>query len=200
MRINFSEPTFEDLMTMKIPITVAEECAARSYLRVDNYYKRRKDGLCIVCREPLPKRRLRYCSDACGKWFSENHDWGPASHAALRANIEVNFVLQHVVSVIPGGAHWRTGEIIPERRSERDVKRGCCSRCKQPELDYAYLGDGTYRAHLDSRLEVDHIIPLNGRYRVKSCENHQSNLRVVCHRDHIEITKEQRRLGLIGKK
>ena len=50
------------------------------------------------------------------------------------------------------------------------------------------------------KLEVNHIIPLNGKKRINSCLNHLENLMTLCHKCHLLETKQQRLEGLIGKK
>jgi hypothetical protein len=45
--------------------------------------------------------------------------------------------------------------------------------------------------------EVNHIVPVNGSRYHFGCQNHQSNLEVLCHRCHVEVTAEQRAAGLI---
>lgn len=44
-------------------------------------------------------------------------------------------------------------------------------------------------------LEVNHIVPLAGRSRRESCAHHQSNLEVLCHDCHVDVTNEQRAVG-----
>jgi len=182
-----SKTTFEELMQPPAPPGIAQECVARSYLREGFYGKRRPDGLCIVCREPMPPRRMRYCSDKCAHWFTENHDWTTARHAAWRTNSKINFIV-----VVSHSSYTLKDDTIKEFDTSREY--ACCSRCKEPEQTYG--SDDYYK----SRLEVDHIIPINGGNRAKTCLNHQENLRVLCHRCHLEATKEQRKAGLIGRK
>ena len=50
----------------------------------------------------------------------------------------------------------------------------------------------------DGALEVNHIAPVNGEREDWSCQNHQSNLEVLCHSHHVRETKAQRRDGRIG--
>lgn len=44
------------------------------------------EGRCGVtaCNKPLPPRRRRWCSDACGNEWARNHSWTSARHAAKR--------------------------------------------------------------------------------------------------------------------
>lgn len=66
----------------------------------------------------------------------------------------------------------------PDRHEER-----ACPKCSKRPL-YSY--------------EVNHIVPLNGERSHFSCAHHQTNLEAICHGCHVEITKQQRRDGLIG--
>lgn len=52
------------------------------------------------------------------------------------------------------------------------------------------------REHAD---EVHHKMPMNGQRDTFSCLHHQENLEVLCHACHVAATREQRRLGLIGR-
>lgn len=133
------------------------------------YGVRMKDGLCVVCRNQLPIRKLRYCSKPCADWFAENHFWGMARTAAYK-RLVFNIA----------------------------TRSGCCSRCGEPEAPFGLPGDAEYPAYLRTRLEVDHIKPINGGARSTTCANHQDNLRVVCHSCHLVLTAEQRAAGLIG--
>lgn len=49
-----------------------------------------------------------------------------------------------------------------------------------------------------SLLECNHITPVNGDRQTFGCQNHQSNLEMLCHGHHLEATAEQRAAGLIG--
>ncbi len=40
--------------------------------------------------------------------------------------------------------------------------------------------------------EIHHVVPLQGRYRVVTCMNHQQNLQVLCHDCHKAVTARQR--------
>ncbi len=52
----------------------------------------------------------------------------------------------------------------------------------------------------DGALECNHIAPVNGDRQTFGCQNHQSNLEMLCHAHHLEVTAEQRAAGLIGRK
>jgi hypothetical protein len=40
--------------------------------------------ICYMCGGELPERRWYWCSDACVQRWTENHEWGAASAAAVR--------------------------------------------------------------------------------------------------------------------
>ncbi len=150
------------------------------------YVSAKRQDRCIVphCGKSLPPRRRRYCSNECAIWWPNNHYWTMAAGAAMKHNREVNSIAVKLKS-------WNGHEF------ERII--ACCSRCHKPPLG-EYEEGVTHREALDSRLEIDHIIPLNGSARSTTCLNHQENLRVVCHKCHLELTREQRKSGLIGRK
>jgi hypothetical protein len=85
---------------------------------------------------------------------------------------------------------WSDARNAAKRRS-----KWACERCgfkpsvvrKDPEARASY-------SRHELRLEVNHIQPLVGTYRGVTCLNHQSNLEVLCHRCHVAITNEQRRI------
>ena len=85
---------------------------------------------------------------------------------------------------------WSDARSAAKRRT-----RWACERCgfkpltvrKDPEAKVTY-------SRYELRLEVNHIRPLVGAYRGVTCLNHQSNLEVLCHRCHVSVTNEQRRL------
>ena len=80
------------------------------------------------------------------------------------------------------------------RRYARRRAKWTCQRCgfkpgpirRDPQAVKAY-------SRHELRLEVNHIVPLRGTYRVVSCSNHLSNLEVLCHRCHVAVTAGQRR-------
>ena len=85
---------------------------------------------------------------------------------------------------------WSAARVAARRRA-----KWSCERCglkpsivrKDPQVLATY-------SRLDLRLEVNHKQPLLGAYRGMTCLNHQSNLEVLCHRCHVEVTNGQRRL------
>jgi hypothetical protein len=79
------------------------------------------------------------------------------------------------------------------RRAARRRAKWTCERCgfkpnvikKDPVARLAYT-------RLALKLEVNHIQPLIGAYRVVTCLNHLTNLEVLCHACHVEVTGGQR--------
>lgn len=41
------------------------------------------DGRCVTCGDLLPARRVRYCSDQCGRADADQHVWDQARQVAL---------------------------------------------------------------------------------------------------------------------
>jgi len=41
------------------------------------------------------------------------------------------------------------------------------------------------------QLEVNHVVPIVGAGYGWSCRNHQDNLQVLCHLDHVIVTNQQ---------
>lgn len=79
------------------------------------------------------------------------------------------------------------------RRVARRRARYRCERCgfapatirRDPRARASY-------SRYELKLEVNHVRPLVGAYRLVSCANHQDNLEVLCHRCHVAATAEQR--------
>ncbi len=42
------------------------------------------------------------------------------------------------------------------------------------------------------KLEVNHIIPREGKGYGQGCHNHQENLETLCHACHLQVTADQR--------
>jgi hypothetical protein len=85
------------------------------------------------------------------------------------------------------------------RRAARRRARWACERCgfKPSEIRKDPIVRRAYSRH-ELRLEVNHIAPLVGSYRSVTCLNHQTNLEVLCHRCHLEVTRGQREGGGIA--
>jgi hypothetical protein len=78
------------------------------------------------------------------------------------------------------------------RRAARRRARWACERCgfKPSEIRKDPVARQQYSRY-ELRLEVNHIQPLVGSYRLVSCLNHQTNLEVLCHRCHAAVTRGQ---------
>jgi 5-methylcytosine-specific restriction endonuclease McrA len=68
-----------------------------------------------------------------------------------------------------------------------------CERCgfKPSQVRLDPVARPRYLRH-ELQLQVNHIVPLVGTYRLVTCANHLSNLEVLCHRCHVLVTGEQR--------
>ena len=67
---------------------------------------------------------------------------------------------------------------------------GMCERCRRFIAEY----ERDYMSRTSTPglvLEVNHIVPLNGAPRAKTCANHQMNLEVLCHDCHVAETTRQ---------
>ena len=65
---------------------------------------------CAWCGDPLPARRRRWCTDACGRVYADNHTWTAARQAALDRDgyrcVECGSGLDlHVHHAVPVGPH-----------------------------------------------------------------------------------------------
>ena len=79
------------------------------------------------------------------------------------------------------------------RRAARRRARWTCERCGfKPSVVRKDPAARRLYARHELRLEVNHILPLVGAYRIVSCLNHQTNLEVLCHRCHASVTRDQR--------
>lgn len=79
------------------------------------------------------------------------------------------------------------------RRAARRRAQWSCERCgfKPSKVRRDPAARGQYLRH-ELRLQVNHIEPLVGAYRLVTCANHLENLEVLCHRCHLAVTGEQR--------
>jgi 5-methylcytosine-specific restriction endonuclease McrA len=80
------------------------------------------------------------------------------------------------------------------RQAARRRAKWTCQRCGFRPAEVRRDPDArkAFRRH-ELRLEVNHILPLRGAYRVVTCANHLTNLEVLCHRCHNAATAAQRR-------
>lgn len=79
------------------------------------------------------------------------------------------------------------------RRAARRRSGYACERCgfKPAVVRRDPIQRRRYARH-ELRLEVNHIDPLAGSYRMVTCFNHQANLEVLCHACHVLATAGQR--------
>ena len=79
------------------------------------------------------------------------------------------------------------------RRVARRRARYRCERCgfEPSAIRRDPSARASYTRH-ELKLEVNHVAPLVGAYRLVTCANHQDNLEVLCHRCHLVATAEQR--------
>jgi hypothetical protein len=79
------------------------------------------------------------------------------------------------------------------RRVARRRAGYACERCGFRPADIRRDPEARrrYRRH-ELRLEVNHVAPLAGAYRLVSCANHQANLEVLCHACHVQVTTAAR--------
>jgi len=70
---------------------------------------------------------------------------------------------------------------------------GMCEHCKRFDADYSfhYPSADDRRSVIGLLLEVNHMTPLNGAPRAKTCANHQMNLETLCHACHVTVTTQQ---------
>ncbi len=124
-------------------------------------------GLCWRCGVALPPRRRHWCSDDCGQWWRNNHDWNSAREVALK------------------------------RDKHRCVK---CGADGYPISSSLYRGSYTGRTMFPVKLEVNHIVPREGKGYGQGCHNHQENLETLCHNCHVAVTRRQRKLQKAQKR
>ena len=83
------------------------------------------------------------------------------------------------------------------RRVARRRAGYACERCGFRPADIRRDPEARRRyARHALRLEVNHVVPLAGAYRLVSCANHQANLEVLCHACHALVTAAGRRQAL----
>ena len=113
-------------------------------------------GGCAWCGAALPARRRTWCSDRCGDRFWANHWWSVARRTAKRRDKY---------------RCTRCGAAPPKRPVKAAFKT-------QP----AYLrAMRAWRAEKrTARLEVNHIVPCEGKHGQLSCAHHLDNLETLC--------------------
>ena len=124
-------------------------------------------GHCWRCGVDLPPRRRHWCSDDCGQWWRRNHDWNSAREAALKRDNQ--YCVKCGADGKPTGYFYR---YTPGADSQYKVITG--------------------RTMFPVKLEVNHIVPREGRGYGQGCHNHQENLETLCHTCHLAVTAQQR--------
>lgn len=152
----------------------------------------RQVRVCFLCGEPQPKLRQFWCSDACVIEWSSNHEWTPASFAALkRAERQCERCRRSEVVVY---ACRVDGEPWPCRASREYDE--AWRRYRDGGPIPRVLGHG-HTERVDPvasvTLEVNHIDPRAGRGYHQGCHHHLSALEVLCHPDHVAETNRQMR-------
>ena len=173
------DPSFDELMQTddwRPPFAMTVTCVSLELVRMTT-----KLPHCMVwgvnpsCLRELTGRKMRYCSQTCADWWTSNHDWTAAREEALQ---RARFMC----------AHCRLSDaervLIPFRSFDRAAGEYVVTRIEQRWKQ---------RDPWAFRFEVNHIVPLRGTYRAKTCLNHQANLEVLCRDCHRIVTTAQRR-------
>lgn len=130
---------------------------------------------CNFCDTPLSGRRRSWCSRECYQEFTRTHHYGTSRTRCLiaaRAKCgcpEVAFIAR-VIDKETGGYKHR-----------RRTKHSVCAKCRKCSVEVGPL-------------ECDHITPRLGNKDSYSCLHHPTNLRMLCHSCHAEVTQLQRAL------
>ena len=121
-----------------------------------------EQGTCGACGKPLMGRNLWFCPTPYGKADSPGE--------SCRATYAVNHF-------------WGEARAAALRRAAGRCT--CCGTVCSSKRD----GYGRTRYQ---GMEVNHIIPRNGRGYGSGCHNHQENLEALCHACHLAVTAAQR--------
>lgn len=138
-----------------------------------------EDGRCDNCGTALIGRRKRWCSDECGAAasteFSKHHDWNAARVCALIRD------KYRCVRCGVGG------------KEEAAEIKALVNLHPLNERDWPAYRRAAEQVRRRFRLEVNHIVPRNGRGYGRGCWNHLDNLETLCHPCHVGVTASQRR-------
>jgi hypothetical protein len=129
------------------------------------------EGACAWCAAPLPPRRRTWCSDRCGDAFWANHWWSVARRTAKRRD------------------KYRC-----RRCGANAPKRPVKARFATHEAYLAAIRAWRAAKRTD-RLEVNHIVPAQGRHRMLDCAHHLENLETLCaacHKQHTAALRAHR--------
>ena len=133
-------------------------------------------GRCYMCDGELPARRRRWCSDACSLAFEGNHYWNVARWVALKAADN---------RCVRCGSDGR----VATGRCSCYYGKWPCARAGEPLHEYDEKR--IHEQRFDRVLEVNHIVPRNGRGYTPGCHHHQANLEVLCRPCHVQETRRQ---------
>lgn len=133
---------------------------------------------CLLCAEPLPVGRRKWCSNACMDWWHANHRFMVARQLALKR-----------------------AEVFEIPRCRDTHGRYKKSRLHQHSLGFACSQCGglfparqrrARSANVPS-VQVNHIVPALGLHGALDCVHHQENLEVLCEPCHRLVTAGQAR-------
>lgn len=152
------------------PLAFGDDQAAARYL-VDGIRRCAWDG------KELTGRRRRWCSDACGHAFAQQHTWSVAREAAKERDGQMCRICGRgwgaakvlTLLLILGGHDPREAAA----RVDEDFKDLFVAWCRSP------------------RLEVNHVTPRRGGGYHAGCWNHLDGLETLCHDCHVIETKRQ---------
>lgn len=150
-------------------------------------------GCCDLCGGELPRLKSgqihpyrRWCSPECSDTYWNNHGWTSASGAALKRD-DYRCVRCGSDGGTRRGTCWQDGDPWPCANAERPIQ---------------FPGDRRTYYHRElvrvRGLEVNHLIPRNGRGYHESCHHHLDLLETLCHECHLIVTAEQREVRRAG--
>lgn len=149
---------------------------------------------CRFCDAELTGRQQRWCA-TCGLvghgWFA-HHDWAAVRLAALRrdgyrctqCNVEPDDAYRLLLAAcyVEGlrpqhagpGTLWLPGP-SPTFRTNRQDRMWAWAQ----------------RRYMDTRLEVNHIVPILGKHAQPGCHHHLDGVETLCHGCHVRTTAQQ---------
>jgi len=149
-----------------------------------------------ACNGVLPRRRTRWCSDACATIanYDPNHDWAAARRSALERDGH-HCIRCGADGSVPAAILAALG-LCPE--FPRDLGRGLGAFARSAEGNalrqrIAQWNGARFSLERRHQLEVNHIVPADGSHADISCAHHLDNLETLCHRCHAETTAAQAR-------
>lgn len=131
---------------------------------------------CDYCGARLPKYRRNWCDDECRQSFAYNHMWQLAKVAVWAR--ESNACCHCGIFVLRG-----MNDLWHAEYPTRPTNTGDWVTDHQQWNLYHSLVTEFYATHKGELGEVDHIEECGGNYN-SGCQNHTSNLRLLCRRCH----------------